>query len=68
MKEKSKRLSEEQIDEIVVAQTEDDSAWTKPAKVRRTKSTSVALPSELAARAAFFARGKHEPVCQSMEK
>ena len=34
MKEKSKRLSEEQIDEIVVAQAEDDSAWAKPIKVK----------------------------------
>ncbi len=55
-KRKSRVLSEEEIDKIVVAQADDDSAWGKPARVQRPKSASVLLPAELAARAAFFAR------------
>ena len=50
------RLSEEEIDKIVESQAEDDSAWERPVKVRRAKSTALSLPSELAARAAFLAR------------
>jgi len=55
-KRKTKVLSEEEIDKIVVAQADDDSAWEKPTRVRRPRSASVPLPAELAARAAFFAR------------
>lgn len=55
-KGKAKVLSEEEIDEIVVAQAEDNSAWGKPIRVRKAKPASVPLSSELVARAAFFAR------------
>jgi hypothetical protein len=51
-----KKLSEEAIDQIVIAQADDDSAWEKPVRVRRTKPASVSIPPELAARAAFLAR------------
>jgi hypothetical protein len=51
---KNKTLSEEEIDRIVVAQADDDSAWGKPIKVRPAKSSTMRLPSELAARAAFL--------------
>src|SRR5437867_4309208 len=50
------KVSEGEIDEVVEAQADDDSAWGKPVRVHRTESASVSLPSELAARAAFFAR------------
>lgn len=50
-----KKLSEKNIDEIVISQANDDSAWEKPIRVRRTKS-SLSIPADLAARAAFFAR------------
>jgi len=53
---KSKQLSEPEIDQIVESQAEDDSAWQKPIKVRRAKLTSLSLPADLAARAAFLAR------------
>ncbi len=57
LKGKSKRtLSEEDIDKIVIAQAGDDSAWEKPVSVRRLKLTSLTIPAELAARAAFLAR------------
>jgi len=52
----NKKLSQEEIDKIVVAQANDDSAWEKPIYVRRKKSASLSIPAELAARAAFLAR------------
>lgn len=51
-----KKLSEQEIDQIVIAQAHDDSAWGKPVRVRRRKSASVSIPAELAARAAFLAQ------------
>lgn len=50
------RLSEREIDELVVAQGGDDAAWGKPVRVRRRKAASVSIPADLAARAAFLAR------------
>lgn len=49
-------LSQEEIDEIVVAQADDDSAWEKPVSVRRKKLGTFSIPAELAARVAFLAR------------
>lgn len=49
-------LSKKEIDQIIVAQADEDSAWEKPVRVRRPKAASVPLPSELSARVAFFAR------------
>jgi hypothetical protein len=51
----SSKLSQEEIDKIVVAQAADDSAWEEPIYVRR-KSGSFSIPAELAARVAFLAR------------
>ena len=51
-----RNLSEEEVDRLVTAQAEDDSVWGKPVRVRKSKSAAVSLPSELASRAAFFAR------------
>lgn len=56
MTKKVGNLSEEEIDELVIAHADDDSAWGKPVRVRRSKSLVVSLPPELASRAAFFAR------------
>lgn len=55
-KGKAKKLSEPEIDQMVTAQADDDSAWEKPIRVRRTKPASLAIPANLAARAAFLAR------------
>jgi hypothetical protein len=63
-KKKAQPLAEQEIDQIVVAQAEDDAAWGKPVRVRKTKTASVPLPSALATRVAFFARLHRE---QSME-
>jgi hypothetical protein len=56
MSRKRKILDEEEIDSLVTAQADDESAWLNPVYVRRSKSAAFSLPSELAARAAFFAR------------
>lgn len=51
-----RKLTEKEIDRVVVSQADDDSAWGKPVHVRRTKPASVSIPAELAARAAFLAQ------------
>ena len=53
--EMTEKLSEEEIDKMVVAQADDDAAWEKPVR-RKAKRTSLSIPGELAARAAFLAR------------
>ena len=50
------QLSETEVDQIVIAQADNDSAWEEPVRVRRTKPASLPIPAELAARAAFLAR------------
>lgn len=50
------KLTEKEIDKVVIAQADDDSAWGKAIRVRRAKSASLSIPPELAARAAFLAR------------
>lgn len=52
---KTKKLDENEIDRHVIEQADDDSAWEKPVRVKRDK-TSLTLPANLAARAAFLAR------------
>jgi hypothetical protein len=55
-----KKLTEKEIDQVVVSQAADDSAWGKPIKARRSKPASLTLPAELAARAAFLAHLHHK--------
>jgi len=50
------RLSDAEIDELVEAQADHPSAWSKPTKVRRGKNAPVSLPADLAARAVFLAK------------
>lgn len=54
-KTKKKKLSEEEIDNIVISQADDDSEWEEPIHVRKTKPTNLSIPANLAARAAFLA-------------
>jgi len=59
MKTKNKKapgLNQEAIDAIVASQSEDNSAWEAPVAVTRSKSRSLSIPGDLAARAAFLAR------------
>lgn len=52
--------SDEEIDERVIAQIDDPSAWGEPIEVRREPPASLSLSAELAARAEFLARLHHE--------
>jgi hypothetical protein len=52
----TKKLSELEIDQIVAAQADDDTAWEQPIRVERSKPASLSLPGDLAARAAFLAQ------------
>ena len=61
MKKKTTRKSEKEIDELLIAEADDDPAWEKPIPVRRSKSEAVSIPAEVALRAAFFARLHREP-------
>jgi hypothetical protein len=54
-------LSEEQIDELVIAQADDDTAWEESVQVKRQSPVPITLPPDLAARVAFFARLHQEP-------
>ena len=56
MNRKKKALSEAEIDDMMVAQADVESAWGKPVRVRRTEGAAFSLSAELVARAAFFAR------------
>ena len=49
-------MSEEEIDEIVIAQAEDDEAWEKAIKVDKSKTLNLLISSELTARATFLAQ------------
>ena len=45
-----------QIDEIVIAQAKDDTAWEEPISVHRDTPVTMSLPPELATRATFLAQ------------
>jgi len=51
-----KKLSEQEVDQLVVAQVNEDAAWGKPVRVRKVKAAALSIPADLAARAAFLAR------------
>lgn len=50
-----RRLTQDEIDERVIAQADDDSAWEPPIHVSR-KQEAIGIPANLAQRAAFLAR------------
>ena len=56
MRNKTTPLTEREIDELVVAQADDDAAWGKSVHAKKSKPTNVPLPAPVATRAAFFAR------------
>lgn len=55
MSEKGK-LSQQEIDDIVIAQADDENAWEEPINVKVVVPDTMTLPPRLAARAAFFAQ------------
>ena len=50
------KLSEKEIDDLVIAQANDDNAWEEPIDVKVVVPSKMMLPPKLAARAAFFAQ------------
>ena len=52
---KAAELSEQAIDDLVVAQADEKAHWEKPMQVRKTKHASISLSGDLVARARFFA-------------
>jgi hypothetical protein len=67
MSSKVRIPTEEEIDDTVEAQASDDSAWEKPVRVRKSKSSAISLPSELAARATFPARLRNQARVQERQ-
>ncbi len=55
-KTKKRVLSEAEIDLRVEAEADDDDAWEAPIKVKRKRESTLSLPADLAARAAFLAK------------
>ena len=55
-KQVNMHLTQDEIDQLVVAEADNESAWDAPIFVQPTPPNAVALPAELAARAAFMAR------------
>ena len=55
-KNMKKKISEEEIDDIVVAESSKDSAWEEPIQVLKSAPTSLSIPGHLASRAAFLAK------------
>ena len=51
-----KHVSENETDDIVVAQADDDSAWDEPIHATPGGSATLSVPSDLVARARFLAR------------
>ena len=60
-KSTKKKLSEEEIDNRVIAQANNDSEWEEPVYVHKKTATHLSIPANLAARAAFFAHMHREP-------
>lgn len=60
-KKKAEVEDRERIDQEVISQAEDESAWEAPVRVKRSRSASLSLPGELTARAEFLARLHREP-------
>ena len=54
-KSKTATPDQEAIDQLVIAHSEDESAWEAPIRVKKSKPASLSIPGDLAARAAFLA-------------
>jgi len=49
-------LSQTEIDQLIIAEVDDDAAWEDAIYVQRTEPASISIPADLAARAAFLAQ------------
>jgi hypothetical protein len=55
-KKKTPTPDQDEIDRLVISQSDQDSAWEAPIRVKRSRQASLSIPGELAARASFLAR------------
>lgn len=55
MKKKSKKLTDEQIDEMVIKEADDLSKWDEPIKVKAPQAISLRLSAELIQKIKFMA-------------
>lgn len=58
-------LTEAEIDEVIISQANDNSAWEEPIEVQVDTETTFSLPAAMAARAAFFAQLHNMPDAES---
>jgi hypothetical protein len=58
MSRRDQRRTEAEIDDIVVSQADEDTAWDAPVQVEAAVS-SFSLPADLSMRASFLARLHH---------
>lgn len=56
VRKKTTPITEREIEDIVVAQADDDAAWGRSVHAKKSKPTNVPLPAPVATRAAFLAR------------
>jgi len=54
-KTKTTTLDQDAIDRLVIAHSDDESAWEAPIRVEKSQPASLSIPGDLAARAAFLA-------------
>ena len=59
-KQTNDRLSEEEVDDLVVAQADDDSSWDEPIRAKPSQWRTVRVPADLVARAAALATEHRE--------
>ena len=52
---KTATIDQEAIDQLVIAHSDDESAWGPPIRVEKSEPASLSIPGDLAARAAFLA-------------
>jgi hypothetical protein len=55
-KKKTVSPDQDRIDRLVISQSDEDSAWEAPIRVKQSRPASLSIPGELAARASFLAR------------
>ncbi len=64
---KKNQLTEAEIDEIVIAQANDDDAWGDSILVELDLPNTISLSANLASRAAFFAQLHNMPIAAWLE-
>lgn len=59
MNSKQGKLSDDEIDEIVISEANDDSKWTKPLSVRPKRTVPIFLTPRVAEKLKTEARKRH---------